>query len=188
VATVILFHSILGLRAAETAIAGRLQTAGHDVILPDLYAGQRTDSYGEGFALHDKIGDKILVERAAAAAAPLPADTVLAGISMGAGIAGELWASRPEAHGVLFLHGPGPLAPDPRPGTSVSAHIAAPDPYDDEEFIAAWIGEARHRQIALEIHRYPGAGHFFTDPTLPDYDAAAAELALSRAIEFLQRV
>ncbi len=187
-ATVILLHSILGLRAAEATIADRLRTAGHDVALPDLYGGRRTNSYDEGFALHDAIGDSILMERAAAAAAPLPADTVLAGISMGAGIAGQLWASRPQARGVLFLHGPGPLAQDPRPGTPVSAHIANPDPYDDEDFIAAWIGEARRRSIALDVHRYPGAGHFFTDPSLPDHNSAAAELALSRVVDFLQRI
>jgi dienelactone hydrolase len=187
-ATIILFHSILGLRDAEAAIAGRFRAAGHEVVLPDLYGGRSTDSYDEGFALHDEIGDAALLARATEAAAALPADAVLAGISMGAGIAGDLWASRPQTRGVLFLHGPGPLAPAPRPGTPLAAHIAEPDPYDDEDFIAEWIGEAQRRPIALEVHRYPGAGHFFTDPTLPDHDPAAAALALSRAVDFLDRI
>ncbi|MFC7467608.1 dienelactone hydrolase family protein [Actinomadura keratinilytica] len=27
----------------------------------------------------------------------------------------------------------------------------------------------------VEVYRHPGAGHLYTDPELPDYDAEAAE-------------
>jgi dienelactone hydrolase len=187
-ATIVLFHSILGLRDAEAAIAARFRAAGHEPIVPDLYQGRRTSSYDEGFAIHDAIGDPELLTRAAAAVAPLPADTVLAGVSMGGGIAGELWARRPQTRGVLLLHGPAPLAADPRPGTPVSVHIAEPDPFDDEAFLQEWIADAARLPIDLEVHRYPGAGHYFTDATLPDHDPAAATLALDRAVAFLARV
>ena len=33
--------------------------------------------------------------------------------------------------------------------------------------------------------RYPGAGHYFTDATLPDHHAAAAALAQKRVLAFL---
>ncbi len=187
-ADVVLFHSILGLRPAEAAIADRFRAAGHSVVAPDLYAGRRTDSYDEGFAIHDAIGDAALLARAEEAVAALPPETVLAGVSMGGGLAGELWARRPGTRGVLLLHGPAPLAPDPRPGTPVAVHMAEPEPFDDEEFLQGWIADARRLPIALEVHRYPGAGHYFTDPSLPDHDPAAAALALDRALAFLARL
>ena len=38
----------------------------------------------------------------------------------------------------------------------------------------------------LEIFDYPGSGHLFTDPTLPDeYDAEATELMWSRVLPFV---
>ena len=50
-----------------------------------------------------------------------------------------------------------------------------------------WIAEAEAMPVALEVFRYPGVGHYFTDRTLADYDAAAAELLLGRALAFLGR-
>jgi dienelactone hydrolase len=185
---VVLFHSILGLRPAEEEIAGRLHAAGHAVTTPDLYGGWRTESYDEGFARHEAIGEAALLARARAAVAGMPEATVLAGVSMGGGLAGELWAERPATRGVLLLHGPAPLAPDPRAGTPVQVHMAEPEPFDDEAFLQEWIADAERLPVALEVFRYPGAGHFFTDRTLPDHDAAAAGLALDRALAFLARV
>ena len=38
-----------------------------------------------------------------------------------------------------------------------------------------------------EVFDYPGRGHLFTDPSLPDeYDAAAAELLWERVLAFLR--
>lgn len=187
-ADVVLFHSILGLRPAEAAIAARLRAAGHAVTTPDLYDGLRTDGYDEGFRMHDAIGDAELLRRAREAVAAMPARTVLAGVSMGGGIAGELWKERRETAGVLLLHGPAPLASAPRPGTPVQVHMAEPDPFDEDAFIADWIAEAQALPIAFEAFRYPGAGHYFTDATLADHDAAAAELALDRTLAFLAQV
>jgi dienelactone hydrolase len=185
---VVLFHSILGLRSAEAEIAGRFRAAGHAVTTPDLYEGWRTDRYDAGFAKHDEIGDPELVRRARAAVAGLPAETVLAGVSMGGGFAAALWAERPETRGVLLLHGPGELPSMPREGTPVQVHMAEPEPFDDEAFLREWIAGAGRLPLELEVFRYPGVGHFFTDRTIADYDAAAAELLLGRSLAFLGRI
>ncbi len=50
-ATIIMFHSMLGLRDLERDAASRLREAGHDVVLPDLYAGAHTDVMEEGYAI-----------------------------------------------------------------------------------------------------------------------------------------
>jgi dienelactone hydrolase len=70
----------------------------------------------------------------------------------------------------------------------VQAHLAEPEPFDDEGFIADWAEAMRAAGLAFELHRYPGAGHYFTDATLPDHDPAAAALAEKRVLAFLARL
>ncbi len=184
-ATILLLHSIRGLRAVERAAADRWRAAGHGVVTPDLFGGVVPETLEAGFALVEATGEPVLVERAAAAAGALPADAVLAGLSMGAGIASALWERRPEAAGVLLLHGIGPVPDAPRPGTPLAAHLADPDPFEAEEWVTWWRDTARERGLAPDLWRYPGAGHLFTDAMIDDYDAAAAALVWDRAGAFL---
>ena len=180
---VILFHSVLGLRPGVAALADRLTEAGHPTHAPDLYAGRSTADVAEGFALYEAIGRDVILARAREAAAGLPARAALAGISAGAGVAGALWAERPEAAGVIFLSGPGPI-PLPRPsGAPVQMHMARPDPFDDEAFVAAWSADANAGPLA--VFRYDGVGHNFLDAGGPDFDATATEACIARLVAFL---
>lgn len=181
-AFIVLFHSVLGLRDAERDLAARWQADGHAVSLPDLYNGQATDIYEEGFRLKDAVGDALIDERARAALAEAPQDAVLAGVSFGAFLVGQYWAERPQMPGALLLAGVAPWAAL-RPGLPVHVHIARPDPFDDEDFFAAW--SAANPGADLHLHRYDGAGHYFLDRSLPDFDPAAADLCLDRCREFL---
>ena len=74
---IVLFHSILGLRPAERALAAAFEADGHVVMLPDLYEGQKTDQYEEGFRLKETIGEASIVDRARAALAHALEDAVL---------------------------------------------------------------------------------------------------------------
>lgn len=185
---VLLLHSVYGRRAAETAIAARLEALGHRVVAPDLFDGRAAETVAEGFAIAEAVGRETVAGRAAAAAAAMPPGTVLAGVSMGAGVAAELWARRPAAAGVLLLHGVGALPAAPRPAVPLQIHLAEPDDYEDEAFVADWLATAAARGVAVEAFRYPGAGHYFLDATLPDHDAAAAALASERIAAFLARL
>lgn len=184
-ATILLFHSVLGLREVERAAADRLRQAGHAVVAPDLFDGATAEGYDEGFAILDRLGMPAVLASAEAAAAALPPEAVLAGLSMGGGVAAHLWARRPEAAGVLLLHGIAEAPPTPRPMLPVQVHLAEPDPFEDETFVVDWAGAAARAGIALEIFRYPGAGHLFTDPSLPDHHADAAALVWRRVAAFL---
>lgn len=113
---VVLFHAIMGLRAAEHAWADRMRATGHRVFTPDLFAGETAATIEAGFELEKRIGWDTIVARAADASADLPNDAVLAGISMGAGVAGGLWARRPATRGVLLLHGVCEVPADARRG------------------------------------------------------------------------
>src|SRR5262245_18262086 len=95
-ATVVLFHSVYGLRALEREAAERLREAGHEVLVPDLYEGQVARSIDHGFELREEIGWAALCERAGQAVADVPENAVLGGFSMGAGVAASLWPHRPR--------------------------------------------------------------------------------------------
>lgn len=184
-AHIVLFHSILGLRPAEREIAAAFEADGHSVALPDLYGGRAVDAYEEGFRLNEEMGQEAIEARARAALAEAPEDALLAGVSFGAFLIGRFWGERPRTPGALLLAGPAPWMEPRRTGLPVSAHIARPDPFDEEQVFTDWASEAGG--IGLELHRYDGVGHYFLDRSLPDYDAAAAALCLDRCRAFLRR-
>lgn len=182
-AHIVLFHSVLGLRAIERDLAREWEAAGHAVTLPDLYKGRATDDCEEGFALFREIGPPTIRQRAAAAIATAPEDSVLAGVSMGAGRVSDAWGDRPRSRGALLVAGSADSSPDLGPGLPVQAHIARPDPFDDEECFADWV--ATNPGAALDLHRYDGAGHDVLDPALTDFDAAAARTCRAAMLAFL---
>ncbi|MEV0810789.1 dienelactone hydrolase family protein [Micromonospora sp. NPDC050200] len=182
---IVLFHSVYGLRPAVLAQADRLRAAGHRVVTPDLYGEPPADTVEAGFALLDKIGRDEVLRRGRAALAPLPPETVLAGWSMGAGVAGALLAERPGAAALLLLHGTGADPAAVRPGLPVQLHLADPDEYEPPHELADWQRAMTGAGARLEVFRYPGAGHLFTDPAVPDHDPRAAERTWERALAFV---
>ncbi|SBT42275.1 dienelactone hydrolase family protein [Micromonospora auratinigra] len=184
-AHVLLLHSVLGLRPAVRAAADRLRAAGHQVTAPDLYGVPATDTVEEGFARFAEVGPETVLARARAVAGTLPADTVLAGFSMGAGLAGALLAERPDAAAVLLLHGTGGAPESVRPGLPVQLHLAVPDAYEPDDEVTQWRQAMTAAGAELSVHRYPGPGHLFTDPDLPDHDAPATALTWDRTVGFL---
>ncbi|MFI6703619.1 dienelactone hydrolase family protein [Streptomyces sp. NPDC050509] len=184
-AHIALFHSVLGLRPAELRAAERLCRAGHEVVTPDLFGGETAVTLDQGFQLVDRVGWAAVVKRARQALRGMPDETVLAGVSMGAGVVADLWPERPAAVGVLLLHATADLPASVRPGLRVQLHAAEPDEFAPPERVAALCQAARERSVDLEVFRYPGAGHFYTDRDLPDHDPAAAELTWRRVLDFL---
>ncbi|NES13035.1 MULTISPECIES: dienelactone hydrolase family protein [Micromonospora] len=184
-AHILLLHSVYGLRPAVLAAAERFRAVGHQVTTPDLYGVPATDSVEQGFALFEKVGRDTVLDRARAAAAELPAETVLAGFSMGAGVAGALLAERPAAAALLLLHGTGGAPESVRPGLPVQLHLADPDEYEPDDEVAQWRQAMTAAGAEMSVHRYPGPGHLYTDPDLPDHQALAAALTWDRALAFL---
>ncbi|MER5884473.1 dienelactone hydrolase family protein [Streptomyces sp. NPDC001941] len=184
---IMLFHSVYGLRPAVHAAAGRLREAGHHVRVPDLFEGQTAGSVEEGIELRERIGKDELLRRAVLAAAPYSdKGLVYAGFSFGASVAQTLALGDEKARGLLLLHGTSDIAEgvavDDLP---VQLHVADPDPYETHDWLNAWYLNMGRAGADVEVYRYPGAGHLFTDPELPDHDAAAAEEAWKTALGFL---
>ncbi|RZU76512.1 dienelactone hydrolase [Micromonospora kangleipakensis] len=182
---ILLLHSVYGLRPAVLAAADRLRAAGHRVVTPDLYGLPAAQTVEEGFALLDKVGRDVVLDRARAAAADLPAETVLAGFSMGAGVAGALLAERPAAAALLLLHGTAGAPEAVRPGLPVQLHLADPDEYEPQHEVDEWQRAMTAAGADLSVYRYPGPGHLYTDPDVPDHDPVAAGRTWDRALAFL---
>ena len=68
-------------------------------------------------------------------------------------------------------------------------HYAADDPWVEPEAEVIPLGEAaRGAGAAFEAHTYPGSGHLFSDPGLPEYDRASSEVMWRRVLAFLDRI
>lgn len=166
-----------GLRPAVIATAESFRAAGHEVTTPDLYDGRVAQSIDEGFAICDDVGWETIMRRARDAVRNLPDDAVLAGLSMGVGVATELLDDRPHPAGLLMLHGIGRVAD----GLPVQVHVGEEDMLFPPAEVAAW----QSTVPAAEVFTYPAIGHFFTDPGSGDFDEAAAGLAWQRALSFV---
>ncbi|MET9642954.1 dienelactone hydrolase family protein [Streptomyces syringium] len=185
--TIVLFHSAFGLRPAVHAAAERLRAAGHEVHVPDLYDGRTTDTVEEGMKIKDEIGQEELLRRAITAVAPLSdRGVVYAGFSLGGSIAQNLALGDEKARGLLLLHGTSDLAEDASvDDLPVQLHVADPDPFEPHDWLNAWYLRMQRAGADVEVYRYAGAGHLFTDPELADYDKEAAEAAWKVALGFL---
>jgi dienelactone hydrolase len=185
---IMLFHSVYGLRPAVHAAADRLRAAGHHVRVPDLFDGQTAETVEESMELKEKVGKEELLRRAILAAAPYSEQgLVYAGFSLGGSIAQNLALGDENARGLLLMHGTSDIAEgasaDDLP---VQLHVADPDPFEPHDWLNAWYLQMQRAGADVEIYRYPGAGHLYTDPDLPDYDEAAAEQTWRTALGFLE--
>ncbi|UQA98034.1 dienelactone hydrolase family protein [Streptomyces halobius] len=185
--TIVLFHSVCGVRPAVHAAADRLRAAGHEVVVPDLFDGRTADSVQDGLAVKDDIGKDELLKRAVTAVAPYSdRGLVYAGFSFGGAVAQNLALADDKARGLLLLHGTSDIAEGAEADDlPVQLHVADPDPYEPHDWLNAWYLRMRRAGADVEVFRYAGAGHLFTDPDLPDYDAEAAESTWKVALGFL---
>lgn len=187
-ARILLLHSMYGLRPAVHQAADRLRAHGHEVHVPDLYGGRVVDDPDEAIAIKEEIGLDELLKRAVAEAAPLsgPDGVVYAGFSLGGALAQNLALGDENAKGLLLMHGTSDMADDASaPDLPVQLHVADPDTYEPVDWQNAWYIRMRRAGTDVEVFRYPGAGHLFTDPDLPDYDKESAERAWAIAEDFL---
>jgi dienelactone hydrolase len=187
-ADVVLFHHVRGLTDGLQAFADTLRAAGHTVHTVDTMEGRTFDSLDDGFAYIREVGGDVVDARAEQALEGLPAELVYAGFSLGAMPAQQFAQNRPGARGALLYHGaapPGAFGPWPS-GLPAQIHAMADDEFylEDVEGIKALVAT----EPTVELFEYPGDKHLFLDSSLEDYDAAAAQLATERTLEFLDRV
>ncbi|CAN5191229.1 dienelactone hydrolase family protein [soil metagenome] len=189
-ATVVLFHSVLGPRRGVSDAAERLRAEGHEVLAPDLYEGVAFDEYEPAMAFSSELGHERLMARARASVEDMPDGFVVGGFSQGSSTAVYI-ATRRAVSGVLQFAGFSPLewfGPGARwpEGIDTQVHQAVGDPWREDEFAEQAARDVTSAGGRVEVFDYPGTGHLFTDPSLPDeYDAEATELFWSRVLPFV---
>ena len=187
---VVLFHHALGLTPGMVAFADRLRGAGHTVHTPDLYDGRTFGTVADGVAHAQQVGFGEIVRRGVHAVDGMATDLVYAGFSLGVLPAQCLAQTRTGARGALLLESCLPVTEfgEAWPhGVPVQVHGMDADPsFVDEGDIDA----ARALVDATpgaELFLYPGDRHLFADNSLPSYDPAAADLLVTRVVDFLDR-
>ncbi|MFL5673673.1 MAG: dienelactone hydrolase family protein, partial [Chloroflexota bacterium] len=68
----------------------------------------------------------------------------------------------------------------------VLGHFAEDDPFETAEWVTEFEGTIRAAGRDVVIHRYPGTGHWFAEPSRDAYRPEAADLAFERTVAFLR--
>lgn len=200
---VLLLHAWWGLNDDVRAYAKRLRDEGFAVEMPDLYGDGRTaDTIAGAEKLRDELesswpdsspGTPLGRARATVdAAATRLAEGGPYGIvawSLGAFHGWELvkrHVGRPAAFVVHYgIYDIGDMSGADAP--EVLGHFAEHDQFDPPEAFAALETALRQKGVTVTHHTYPGTRHWFAEPSRPEYDRAAAELAWTRTLDLLRR-
>jgi carboxymethylenebutenolidase len=188
-AGVLVLHAWWGLNDDVHAYAQRLAGEGFAVETPDMYGEGRVATESPAAEALMKGRDKVRqieeIDRAAERLGKLGAFAVL-GWSMGGSYGWDLVSRRPGTVAALVDHyGGGEF----EPGAELPPILGHYGELDDDpspamvQDLERNLGRAGH---APEFHYYPGARHWFAEPSRPQYDATSAALAWDRTLRFLK--
>jgi carboxymethylenebutenolidase len=180
--TVLVLHPWWGVSEAVLWWQRQLETAGHTVLVPDLYGGRVATSIEEAKALQQELDSEAAIATYRAVADGIEGPWVALGWSMGASFACALaghGGGDPETM-VLFYGGWHASGPDV--GTRVvQLHVVPDDEYCEPEEVQAVLDDFP----SVEVHTYEGSGHWFAEVGSPAYDEAATQVALGRVLALL---
>lgn len=187
--TVALFHSVLGVREGIHRAADRLREAGHRVHIVDQYDGRKFDDYAEASEFTSALGFPTLMRRALEGVTRLPDGFVAMGFSNGGGFTTYVACNR-RVDRVILCSGALPLQmigiENWPPEIPAQLHYTMNDPYKNMGSVESVINSVNEAGAIAEYLQYPGAGHLFTDPSLPaEFDARSAEAFWNHVTRFL---
>jgi len=193
-AGVVVLHPWWGLNDDVIAFADRLAGAGFAAVAPDLYDGAEPATTIEGAealqeTLNEDAADALALGAVDALGEAIGDPSVrLATIGFSMGGAWAMWlpSLRPEISASVVYYGSMTGPSLTRARGPVLGHFPETDAYEPEENIAEFERQLRAAGRDVELHRYPGTGHWFAEPSRDAYDAAAADLAFERTVAFLR--
>lgn len=186
----LLLHAWWGLTDLFKELADKFAAEGFVVFAPDLLDGAQTAEITEAEKQVQAAESNFPAVKAAAEAAvaflkshPAVTSSKLAavGFSFGAAYALVLDEALPDAFDKVVLFYGMAGADVSKSQAKVLAHFAENDPFEDTE-------AARQMSAPnLQVHIYPGTGHWFFEQNRADaYNAEAAGLAWERTLAFLR--
>jgi len=187
-AGVLVLHPWWGLNADVLAAAERLRRDGYEVASPDLFHGRVAATRDEAKALSGEVSKdwKSAMNEIEAALEKLKADRVaVVAWSMGVWFSWQLAQAHPDRiRGLVSYYGYGEF----EPGATlppILGHFAENDEFDSVEDVRGVERKLIEEKHAVEFHVYPGTKHWFDEPSRPEYDKAASDLAWRRTKAFL---
>ncbi len=193
-AGVVVLHAWWGLNDDVVAYADRLADAGFGVLAPDMFNGQVTAEIPEAERLSSE-GDASSPQVVAFSAVDrlaerLPAGAPIATLAFSFGAPYATWtpSERPVVLGTVVYYGAWAGSWVTSSKAPLLGHFAEDDPFTSADEVREF--EAAFKSAGREIttHVYSGTKHWFAEPSRPEYDESAAELAFERTIAFLRRV
>ena len=185
---VLVLHPWWGLNEDVRASAERLRREGYEVAAPDLFHGRVATTRDEAKALSGEVSKnwKGAMSEIEEALAKLPADRVaVLAWSMGVWFSWQLAQQHPDrVRGVVSYYGYGEF----EAGATlppILGHFAENDEFDSVEDVRGVERKLIEAKHAVEFHVYPGTKHWFDEPSRPEYDKAASDLAWKRTAAFL---
>lgn len=193
---VVVLHAWWGLNDDVIAYADALAAAGFAVTAPDMFGGQvastiedaeRLSSSAESPEAEPAVEATALaaVDDLAARLGPTSRIGVL-GFSFGAAYATLLPAERDRLVASVVYYGVYTGDHLGRSSAAVLGHFAETDQFESDEGIAELEDGLRAAGRDVTLHRYPGTGHWFAEPSRDAYVLEAAELAFERTVAFLR--
>jgi carboxymethylenebutenolidase len=185
---VVILHEFFGLQQSFMSYADALNEQGFTVLAPDLYDGVVADSIDTARALAQSLDVERTTDRVKAAFEHLQTNwhplVGVVGFSLGASLAVGL-AQELRAEAVVLYYGLGDFDPDHWTAPCLG-HFAEQDEWEPRAHVEAEFARLESLDLDVEMHLYPGVGHWFANSDVPSaYDAPAAQLAFQRTADFL---
>jgi carboxymethylenebutenolidase len=191
-AGLILLHAWWGLNADVLARAQKLRGEGYEVVTPDLFSGRVAKTIEDAKALTagEQDNEARITEMVDAAVSDLAKKVdqiAIVAWSFGVWYAWKMGIARADkVKGLVLFYGIGPNEPH-APETPVLAHYAEHDEFEDLSFARQVEQEMNAAGGDVRVELYPGTSHWFDEPSRPEYDRAASDLAWERTRDFFQR-
>jgi carboxymethylenebutenolidase len=193
---VVVLHAWWGLNDDVIAYADRLAAAGFAVVAPDMFAGQVASTIEDAERLSgaaespdtDPPVESIALATVDDLARRLGPTSRLGvvGFSFGAAYATLIPAERERLVASVVYYGVYTGPHIEQSSAAVLGHFAETDQFESDEGIAELEASLRSAGREVTIHRYPGTGHWFAEPSRDAYVAEAAELAFGRTVACLR--
>lgn len=191
-AGVLVLHPWWGLNEDVRASAKRLRGEGYEAAAPDLFHGRVATTIEEAKSLSGEVSKN--AERAMSeieeAFVELNAQADRIGVlawSMGVWFSWQLAQAHPDKiRALVSYYGYGEI----EPGKSlppILGHFAENDEFEALEDVRATEKALKESGAIAQFHIYPGTKHWFDEPSRPEYDKAASDLAWKRTVAFLEQ-
>ena len=186
--SVLLLHPWWGLNADIRVVGEKLVREGYLVLSPDLYDGKVATEIPDADRMMKAVDRDAARKKIDAAVDELRergTPFAIVGWSMGGNFGWDLITRRPgEVSALVAYYGIGEID-ESQAVPPVLNHIGELD--EDVPYLREIEEVLKGAGKDVTTHVYPGAKHWFDEPSWPEYDAAASKLAWERTLPFLRK-